>query len=168
MIDCWSVAKLCPTLQPHELQHVRLPRPPLSSWYSCPLMESVMPSNHLILCCPLLLLPSISPTIRVFFNESALCIKWLLEFQHQHMLGNKFSSQVNSILSNLNWSNFLQVLVGTVCGFWCHELCCAWLTITVSSVVTLTLQRKMSLEGMWEHDSRESYRVQPTVRGINI
>ena len=35
--------------------------------------ESVMPSNHLILCCPLLL-PSIFPSIRVFFNESALCI----------------------------------------------------------------------------------------------
>ena len=37
---------------------------------------SVMPSNHLILCCPLLLLPSIPPIIRVFSNESALCIRW--------------------------------------------------------------------------------------------
>ena len=35
-----------------------------------------MPSNHLILCHPLLLLPSIFPSIRVFFNESALCIRW--------------------------------------------------------------------------------------------
>ena len=39
-------------------------------------IESVMPSNHLILCCPLLFLPSIFPSIRVFFNESVLCIKW--------------------------------------------------------------------------------------------
>ena len=39
-------------------------------------IESVMPSNHLILCCPLLLLPSIFPNIRVFSNESALCIRW--------------------------------------------------------------------------------------------
>ena len=39
-------------------------------------IESVMPSNHLILCCPLLLLPSIFPSIRVFSNESALCIRW--------------------------------------------------------------------------------------------
>ena len=39
-------------------------------------MESVMPSNHLILCRPLLLLPSIFPSIRVFSNESALCIRW--------------------------------------------------------------------------------------------
>ena len=35
-----------------------------------------MPSNHLIFCCPLLLLPSILPSIRVFSNESALCIRW--------------------------------------------------------------------------------------------
>ena len=39
-------------------------------------IESVMPSNHLILCHPLLLLPSIFPSIRVFSNESVLCIKW--------------------------------------------------------------------------------------------
>ena len=38
-------------------------------------IESVMPSNHLILCCPLLFLPSIFPSIRVFSNESALCIR---------------------------------------------------------------------------------------------
>ena len=39
-------------------------------------IESVMPSNHLILCCPLLLLPSIFPSIRVFSNESVLRIRW--------------------------------------------------------------------------------------------
>ena len=39
-------------------------------------IESVMPSSHLILCCPLLLLPSIFPSIRVFSNESALLIRW--------------------------------------------------------------------------------------------
>jgi len=39
-------------------------------------IESMMPSNHLILCHPLLLLPSIFPSIRVFSNESALCIRW--------------------------------------------------------------------------------------------
>ena len=37
---------------------------------------SVMPSNHLILCCPLLLPPSILPSIRVYSNESVLCIRW--------------------------------------------------------------------------------------------
>ena len=39
-------------------------------------IESVMPSNHLILCCPPLLLPSIFPSIRVFSSESVLCIRW--------------------------------------------------------------------------------------------
>ena len=39
-------------------------------------IESVRPSNHLILCCPLLLLPSIFPSIRVFSDESVLCIRW--------------------------------------------------------------------------------------------
>ena len=49
-----------------------------NSWSSLKLMsiESVMPSNHLILCRPLFLLPSIFPSIRVFFNESILYIRW--------------------------------------------------------------------------------------------
>ena len=47
----------------------RIPPRPMS-------IESVMPSNHLILCCPLLLLPSIFPSTRVFSNESALCMRW--------------------------------------------------------------------------------------------
>ena len=50
----------------------------INSWSFLKLMsiESVMPSNHLILCHPLLLLPSIFPSIRVFSNESVLLIKW--------------------------------------------------------------------------------------------
>ena len=49
-----------------------------NSWSLLELMsfESVMPSNHLILCRPLLLQPSIFPSIRVFSNESALCLRW--------------------------------------------------------------------------------------------
>ena len=49
-------------------------------------IKSVMPSNHLILCCPLFLSPSIFPSIRVFSNESVLCIRWpnYWEFQLQH------------------------------------------------------------------------------------
>ena len=49
-----------------------------NSWSSPKLMsiESVMPSSHLILCHPLLLLPPIPPSIKVFSNESALCMRW--------------------------------------------------------------------------------------------
>ena len=61
------------SLWPREQQHTRPPCPlPALKLMS---IESVMPSNHLILCHPVLL-PSIFPSIRVFSNESALCIRW--------------------------------------------------------------------------------------------
>ena len=73
-----SVAQSCPTLWDPwtsacqaslSITNSKSPAKPMS-------IESVMPSNHLILCRPLLLLPSIFPSIRVFSNESALCIRW--------------------------------------------------------------------------------------------
>ena len=65
-------------LRPHGLQHARPPCPSSTPGVYPDLMsiESVMPSSHLILCCPLLLLPPIPPSIRVFSNESALRIRW--------------------------------------------------------------------------------------------
>ena len=62
------------SLQPQGLQHARPPCP--SPTPELLFIESVMPSNHLILCHPLLLLPSIFPSIRVFSNESILHIRW--------------------------------------------------------------------------------------------
>ena len=74
-----SVAQLCPTLcnpmdcsLPGSLSITNSQS--LSKIMS---IESVIPSNHLILCHPLFLLPSMFPSIRVFSNESALCIRWL-------------------------------------------------------------------------------------------
>ena len=66
------------SLRPHELQHTR---PHLSITNSQSLLklmciESVMPSSHLILCYPLLLLPTILPSIRIFSNESTLRMRW--------------------------------------------------------------------------------------------
>ena len=65
-------------LQPHESQHARPPCPPPTPGVFPKLMsiESVMPSSHLILCHPLLLLPLILPSIRVFSYESTLHIRW--------------------------------------------------------------------------------------------
>ena len=67
------------SLRPHGLQHTRLLCPSLSPGVcSNSLMSigSVMPSNHLILCHPLLLLSSFFPSIRVFSSELAVCIMW--------------------------------------------------------------------------------------------
>ena len=66
------------SLQPHELQHARPPCPsPTPGVHSdSTSIESVMPSSHLILCHPLLLLPPIPPSIRVFSNESTLRMRW--------------------------------------------------------------------------------------------
>ena len=71
-----SVTQLCVTMQPHGLQHARLPSPSPTPGAYPNSFTSVMPSNHLILCCPLLFLPSIFPSIRVFSNESVLRIRW--------------------------------------------------------------------------------------------
>ena len=67
------------SLRPHESQHTRPPCPsptPGVHSNSCPSIQSVMPSSHLILCWPLLLLPPIPPNIRVFSDESTLHMRW--------------------------------------------------------------------------------------------
>ena len=73
-----SVAQLCPTLG-HPM-NCSMPGFPVHhhSWNLLKLMsiESVMPSNNFILCCPLFLLPSIFSQIRIFSNESTLCMRW--------------------------------------------------------------------------------------------
>ena len=66
------------SLQSHELQHTRPPCPSPTPGVHSNFMsiQSVMPSSHLILCRPLFLLPPILPSIRVFSNESTLCMRW--------------------------------------------------------------------------------------------
>ena len=64
------------SLRPHESQHARPPCPSPSPRVHSDSHHSVMPSSHLILCLPLLLLPPIPPSIRVFFNESTLRMRW--------------------------------------------------------------------------------------------
>ena len=72
----FSRSAVSDSLQPHGLQHSRFPCPsPSPRVYSDSSIESVMPSNHLVLCHPLLL-PSIFPSIRVFSSELALPIRW--------------------------------------------------------------------------------------------
>ena len=68
-------------------------------------IESVMPSNQLILCCPLLLLPSIFPSSRVFCNESVLCIRWP-KFQLQHQ---SFQLIFRTDSLRMDWLDHLEV-----------------------------------------------------------
>ena len=86
--------------------------PPSSTifWSLLKLMsiESVMPSNHLILCCPLLLLPSIFPSIRVFSTELALCIRWpkYWSFSFSNSPSNEYSGLISF---RIDWLDLLAV-----------------------------------------------------------
>ena len=67
-----------------------------------------MPSNHLILCCPLLLLPSIFPSIRVFSNESVLHIRWLKDWSFSFTISP--SSEYSGLISfRMDWLDLLAV-----------------------------------------------------------
>ena len=71
-------------------------------------IELVMPSNHLILCHPLLLLPSIFPSIRVFSNESVLHIRWLKYWSFSFSLSP--SSEYSGLISlKIDWFDLLAV-----------------------------------------------------------
>ena len=86
----------------------RLP-PSLGSLLRFTLIELVMPSNHLILCCPLLLLPSIFPSIRVFSSESALRIRW-----PKYWSFNLSISEYSGLISfRIDWFDFI-ALQGTL------------------------------------------------------
>ena len=67
-----------------------------------------MPSNHLILCCPLLLTPSIFPSIRVFSSESALCIRWPKYWSFSFSISpcNEYSELISF---RMDWLNLLAV-----------------------------------------------------------
>ena len=69
-------------------------------------IQSVMPSNHLILCQPLLLLPSIFPGIRVFSNESSLCITWP---KYWSFCISPFNEYSRLISFRIDWFNVLAV-----------------------------------------------------------
>ena len=70
-------------------------------------IKSVMPSNHLILCCPLLLLPSVFPSIKVFSNKSVLRIKWPKYWSFSFSISP--SSEYSGLISfRIDWFDFWQ------------------------------------------------------------
>ena len=99
------------SLRRHGLHYTR---PPLPVHYQLPeftqlmSIESVMPSNHLILCHPLLLPPSVFRSIRVFFNESVLCLRWpkYWSFSFSISPSNEYSGLISS---RMDWLDLLTV-----------------------------------------------------------
>ena len=81
----------------------------LTVWQSLlKVMESVMLSNHLLLCRPLLLLPSIFPSIRIFSNESVLCIRWPKYWSFSFSIS-PFNEHSGLISFRMDWLDFLAV-----------------------------------------------------------
>ena len=105
----FSPLVVCDTLRPHGRQHARPPcLSPTPGVYSNISIQSVMPSNHLILCHPLLLPPSVLPSIRVFSNEPALCIRWpkYWRFSFNISLSNEYSGLISF---RMDWLDLLAV-----------------------------------------------------------
>ena len=105
---CCSVAKSCPILcNPMDCSiQASLSFTISQSFLKLMSIESVMPSNHLILCCLLLLLPTIFPSIRVFSNESALPIRWPKYWSFSFSISN--SNEYSGLISfRIDWVDLL-------------------------------------------------------------
>ena len=141
---------MCDSLLPHGLRHARLFCPPGSpSLLKLMSIELVMLFNHLILCHPLLLLPSIFPSIRVFSNEWALHIKWSKDWSFRICPSNEYSGLISF---RTDWFDLLSVQ-GTPKSLQHHNLkasvlqCSTFLIIqfshpymTTGKTIALTIQ----------------------------
>ena len=104
------VTQSCPTLC-EPMNHSMQVLPSITNSQSTPKLmsiESVMPSNHLILCRPLLLLPSVFPSIRVFSNESAFRIRWPKYWSFSFNISPS-NEQTGLISFRMNWLDLLAV-----------------------------------------------------------
>ena len=106
-VCCCSVAKLCPTLATlwTAACRVSLSFPSSQSLHKLIAIELVMPSNHLILCHPLLL-ASVFPSIRVFSSESALCTRWPKYWSFSNNPSNEYSGLISF---RIDWFDLLAV-----------------------------------------------------------
>ena len=97
------------SLRPHKSQHTRAPCPSPSprAHSNSTSIESVMPSSHLMLWRPLLLLPPIPPSIRVFSNESTLCLRWPEYWSFSFSIIP--SKEHPGLISRMDWLDLLAV-----------------------------------------------------------
>ena len=110
LVQFSSVAQSCPTLcDPMDSSTPGLPvHHQLPKFIQTHVHQSVMSSNHLILCHPLLLLPSIFPSIRICSNESVLCIRWpkYWSFSFSMSPSNEYSRRISF---RIDWFDLLAV-----------------------------------------------------------
>ena len=107
LVSQFSCLVMSDSLQPHGLQHARLPCPSLSPRAcsnSCPSSWWCHPT--ILSCHPLLLLPSIFPSIRGFFNESALCSKWPKYWSFSISPSNEYSGLISF---RMDWFDLLAI-----------------------------------------------------------
>ena len=132
------------SLRHHESQHARPPCPSPTPGVHSELMsiESVMPSSHFILCCPLLLLPPIPPSIRVFSNESTLHMRWPKYWSFSFSISP--SNEHLELIFRMDWLDLLAVQ-GTLKSLLQHHSpkvsilwCSAFLTVQLSHPYTTT------------------------------
>ena len=108
--------------------------------------ESVMPSNHLILCRPLLLLPSIFPSIKVFSNESALCIRWPKYWNFSFSISPWFPLGLTSLIF-LQSKGVSRVFSSTT--LWKHQFFGAQPSLQFSSHIHTWLLEKPKVKRLW-------------------
>ena len=107
-------------------------------------IKSVMPSNHLILCCPLLLLPSIFPSIRVFSNESALRNKWPKYWSFSFNISP--SNEHPGLISfRMDWLDLLAVQ-GTLKSLFQHHSSKASITLVLTWLFSLHWSFRKAME----------------------
>ena len=132
-----------------------------------------MPSNYLILCCPLLLPPSIFPSIRVFPNESALLIGWpkFCSFSFNISSSNEYSGLISF---RMDWLNLL-ALQGTLKSLLQHHSskasilqCSAFFTVQLSHPYMTTGKKKCKSKPQWGTISRWSeWLLSKSLQAIN-
>ena len=126
------------------------------SWLKLMSIESMMLSNHLILCCPLLLLPPIFPNIRVFSNELTLCLRWPKYWSFSVSISP--SSEYSGLISfRIDWFDLL-VVQGTLKSFLQHHtskasvLWCSAIFIVQLSHPYMTTGKTIALtRWIWSH-----------------
>ena len=150
-MDCSTLAPLSATISRSLLKFMSI--------------ELVMLSNHLILCRPLLLLPSIFSSIRVFSNESAVCIRWPNNWSFSISPSNKYSGLISF---RIDWFDLFAVQ-WTLKSLLQHHsskasilLCSAFFIVqlshpnmTTGKTIALTRQRGLAFCDSWGHEESD-------------